>query len=965
MKPFLLFPWDRPFLPALLETVFSVTGGSPEKALLILPNSRPRRYITDLYAHEKRPLFLPKIMTLEECAGLCLRHQGFAFLPSASLLDSVALLYKSVQTLVGQDPFLERHFKDSTLQEFWPWGQRLAGLLDEIWRTGRPIRDIANAFEGIPEQSQAICAALGRIAELYVKNLNQHQLSSFAYALSTLDPLKLPPELDGSTFTVFVCGFGVLDGWEERLIHGLWQKGCSICLHTDISLSHHAVLCHKKWIARFGASTEIMAQSAPEATSRPDITFFAGYDVHSELQALRNDLTRSLEKDETVAILPAKSNLLIPILHHLPDKNVNISIGYPLTRTLFGQFLQILLSLQERREERGYYWRDLLHLFRHPFLQNMQCPCAEDNIGDNKGDTERSEAWVLRLETAIPLGKRFQNPEDLVQELFDDERTLHFLHRLIYLFLRPFERPASLAELAQALEKLSDFLLTESGICWEDSPLELEAISRFQDAVLPALEGSLLSSEAFPFVLQKKILRATLACERIPFEADPLTGVQILGLFETRLLHFQRIFIVDCTDDLLPGTQAGDLILPEGVRVQTKLPSLEEYQERSEYTLFRLLAGAENVTFYWQEGVSRQSASDGKKSRSRFVEQLIWAEEERQGRVLSGNTPPLSAPRIRLIPHTPTQRAVTTSPALIKRLTSLCRAGLSSTQLDTFLTCPLRFARRYLLNLAPAPTLNEGEAPDLVGSFVHSLLLHLFTPFLGKRVAPGAINDKELILAVDDELKHTDLGNMPAVSYYVLRTAVLKLIGTYLAAHPPTRILELEQSIHTELVLPSLKVTLFGIIDRLDQREEGLLLIDYKTGSLKLPDSGLWLEKELFASLHEAISPTAERSKQMALLSSVRELLPSVQLPFYLVLLAEHCLKHHDLLPTNAALVKLSDGGSEAKLFNGEDLTEEERTFFCRTLVRFLVTALINTPSFEPLPGDACTYCPYAELCLL
>lgn len=45
------------------------------------------------------------------------------------------------------------------------------------------------------------------------------------------------------------------------------------------------------------------------------------------------------------------------------------------------------------------------------------------------------------------------------------------------------------------------------------------------------------------------MLLELVRAERVPFEADPLTGLQVLGMLETRLLRFSRVFLVDVTDD--------------------------------------------------------------------------------------------------------------------------------------------------------------------------------------------------------------------------------------------------------------------------------------------------------------------------------------------------------------------------------------------------------------------------------
>ena len=62
------------------------------------------------------------------------------------------------------------------------------------------------------------------------------------------------------------------------------------------------------------------------------------------------------------------------------------------------------------------------------------------------------------------------------------------------------------------------------------------------------------------------MLLELVRAERVPFEADPLTGLQVLGMLETRLLRFSRVFLVDVTDDRLPGAPIRSPLLPDSLR---------------------------------------------------------------------------------------------------------------------------------------------------------------------------------------------------------------------------------------------------------------------------------------------------------------------------------------------------------------------------------------------------------------
>ena len=65
-----------------------------------------------------------------------------------------------------------------------------------------------------------------------------------------------------------------------------------------------------------------------------------------------------------------------------------------------------------------------------------------------------------------------------------------------------------------------------------------------------------MADTPLPWPLMQAMLLELVRAERVPFEADPLTGLQVLGMLETRLLRFSRVFLVDVTDDRLPGARS-------------------------------------------------------------------------------------------------------------------------------------------------------------------------------------------------------------------------------------------------------------------------------------------------------------------------------------------------------------------------------------------------------------------------
>ena len=127
--PFLVFPWQRPFLPALKDHLNEITQGRPGSALLLVPHNRPWRYLVQHYAADGYTGLLPKVMTLSDAVASWRAFDSFAPLHTANTLDRVALLHQCINDLARDDSSLAARFARMDMALFLPWGLRLAALL--------------------------------------------------------------------------------------------------------------------------------------------------------------------------------------------------------------------------------------------------------------------------------------------------------------------------------------------------------------------------------------------------------------------------------------------------------------------------------------------------------------------------------------------------------------------------------------------------------------------------------------------------------------------------------------------------------------------------------------------------------------------------------------------------------------------------------------------------------------------
>lgn len=1013
--PIWLFSWRRAFLPDLKNALEAHGTNRPGSALIIVPHNRPRRYLTQLYRQQKKAALLPKVITLDEMTGMLRAASGNTPLASAAILDRVALLYQCVQELTHEGQMSGSPFARMDTARFLPWGVRLANLLEEMFRHGLEGADLAHVESDTAEPAAVLLGALGRIRRAYMAALAARDLSTpgleYYYAAQSLDSLAplLQPSADRP---VYMAGFYLLTGTEDVLLRKLWQAGARMCLHTDLDSAsdiahnfanntaiHRACAEHTALVRRWGATTvpapiEVLSkgslasptQSPDALPRRPEFFFFAGYDCHSQLQEVHEVLARDAahgdsDHSPSTAVVLTDNTLLMPVLHHLPNKDVNISMGYPLERSPLNRLLDALMRLRDNASEEGLpHRRDVLKCLRHPYLNMLRVTDADGN------ELFLREA-LRRLEDIIRQGSRFTDFAAASAQCKMDlaEPLACLLDQCLHTAFIAFGKAETTAEAAQCLSQLCSLLIEYGGEMWQHFPLDAEAMYRLMQHVAPALRDCIWAETPFPPAMLHALIRQVLASERVPFEADPLTGVQVLGMLETRLLHFERVLLVDAVDDILPGNSPQDPLLPDALRQALGLPDARGRERAAAHTLYRLCAGASEVHFFWQEGINRSSLFDGKKSRSRFVEQLIWQEEQARSALLVPGQGPLRTASCAVQVHSAKPQSLRKSPALDAALQKVLDAPLSATRLDAYLQCPLLFARRHLCRLSPADDLNEGDDPIAVGLCIHDTLRAMYTPWLHKEVHRGDISATTMRACFYEALEATNLRrDLPPDSLMMLETAVPMRLERFLASQPErTLILALEHKLSIPLFCNGREYTFTGTLDRLDKRDGLLHVLDYKTGRIMRGDGSLWGDTAFFARVSDILPDDCTNSNFIdtnqdiasqthmngndldfdrvdLLFNEVRERLPSLQLPCYLSMLRRAGLGQIG----DAALVELRDAGAEVRLFGGLDGEDIAAALnHCDSTLALVLRHMEHTPVFTALPGPRCTYCHYKNLC--
>ena len=927
-----------------LKTVASqlLDSKDPTNTTVVFPNRRAilffQYYISKMI---KKPAILPRLKALEDwILELYVLHETNPRIP-INEYDQAWIVYQAARKVLEVDGNVSIV---SSWEEFLPWAFRLVNLFKECDLEFTTPNNIQYP-ENVPKRAQVLLERIGKIYEMFTSQLNEQGYTTYAKIFRYLaeSDFVLPSDF------LHLVGFYALTEAENKFFKRFFNNGAMIYWHAD---PENLPELYRRWLHNWKVEPECIGESTK---SKPQFFFFEAHDLHSELKELKKRLPHKITNREPdfQAVVPFAIENVIPLAYHLPDGPVNLTMGYPLKLTGFYVFIVSLFNLvQKKHPELGYRTENLLEFLKTPYLLNMH----------------QLEQKILEY------GKPYINKENSLElQLKPDSEALD--NKLKYVFeqiIEPVEKAETPEEVASALREIFGTLREQESI----SVYEKEFLKVFLDNVLPALEDSLFAKEPMEKRGLFSLVEQIMSSMRVPFEGEPLCGLQIMGPLETRLLSFDEVFLLDVNEGVVPGIEEVNPLVPHQIRTALGLPDREREELITRYHFERLIYSAKKVHIFWQfQTIKRGEAGfEGKKIKSRYVEKLLWEEEKKQGAPLDKILDRINfgRSRVEFIPE-----GLITTDHLKKNqlhkkrvLEMLKNKPVSPTLLQEYTKCPLRFFYQKILNLDRVDI--KGEiAHDQLGTAVHDALEKYFRKLTGNRF-PKVINKTDLNI---DELFEIFKTSVEAQEFYknlsqerrfiLLETARFRL-EKFLEHHTEeTKIVALEKAFSKFFqVSDKLSVKLYGKADRIDMRTDVYVILDYKTGTFSPPGKNKLLNYERLAQLD------FQKYDEESLLMIVDHI-SDLQLPFYVYLFCESSDTETEIWDRiTAAYVDLSKTGEEKFLIRVEEVTKygnELEEFFSRItplLIKYLTLHMLESPYWYPTTDErACYYCNYTMVC--
>ncbi|MDD3161793.1 MAG: PD-(D/E)XK nuclease family protein [Bacteroidales bacterium] len=851
------------FLQLVANDLYRKFNGDLADIVVVFPNNRARLFFSEelFRAGSGSPVWSPSYMTISEL----IRSESPSTL--ADPLQLISMLYKVYCKETGM--------KES-FDEFYFWGEILLNDFDDVDKNMTDAKQLftnveeLNAYQNnldylTGEQKEELKRFFGhfdpehrtelknRFATVWNKLLSVYL--SFRQTLydegiayegmvyrEAVEKL-LREGTEALTYHTYVfVGFNVLNVAETRFFKLMQDAGKGI-FYWDYDLyflnnpQHEAATFLRKNLELFpnqlGKEHFDIFQKQEKT-----ITLIAASTENAQARYLPQWVEELSQKGSFVpsqsAVVLCNENLLLPVLHAIPQEisDINVTMGFPLAQTPLYDLIDSLVTMQTKGFDASsgkYRYSYLLPVLRHSYITKLTPRAMELEEHLTKNKSFFPKATELHKDEMLTL--LFSPAENSV--LLADY-LLNILTQLTSCF-----KPSGTSDNEQLEE--DDFLGKESLL------KAYLLINRLRS--LMQMEDIELRNTTFVRLLQQMLSVAT-----IPFNGEPVRGLQIMGVLETRNLDFDNLLLLSVNEGMLPKAANENSFIPYLLRKTFGLTTIEHTNSLYAYYFFRVLQRAKQITLMYNTSCDGMNRGE----MSRFLLQLL-AESNFQVRQMEIHSV-VSAPMEKTITIPKTEELMK---SLHQRYNTACNpkaTKLSPSALNKLIDCSLQFYFHYLAGLKQEDETTEEIDNAMFGIIFHKsaeLLYHEIKTRTGGIVTKEYLEQCEKSPLLVENIVHQAFSDSffkkdtPLEDYNGLqlinRKVVIDFMHTLIKLdkeYAPFTLVAMEYNQANELITvetPSGNVALRigGIVDRIDLKEGTLRVVDYKTGGSPLKLSAI------------------------------------------------------------------------------------------------------------------------------
>ena len=828
------------FLKESLKRIIAEQGSDLGDVTLVFNNQRPalfvKQYMRELFGET---FIMPKTLVLDD---LVAELGDVDILPNEFLLFELYHIHHKINTSDHR-----------TLEQFIPMADMMLADFSEIDRYMVNVQDIYGNLHDIKKIGEWDVS--GKELTKFQKDYLEFYKSIYRYYTELNKLLEergqayygmayrkvaenIESILDERTEeNLYFLGFNALSRCEEAIISAYVRRGCAKYIPDGddyyVSDSSHeagkfinkhlGISAIKTFEEHFKEKKTINIVTAPDNVTQAK---YAGT-LLSKMAAKQDTSEKDITIDETALVL-ADESLITTVLNSLPKEisTANITMGIPFTTTDMHSLALSILGLYAdiRKEGRMFYHKNITNLLGNPYICGLV------------GSGSKIEKVVKELTEKKFIYASLENLRNIFDHTGEDIEPIAFL----------FEAdPNNPFEVLDTVRKTAEHLQSKDVIAKESK--EMAALECLVQAIdyLDTLKEHLetVESEGSTLIEDVQTLRKIylrIAQRRhISLKGSPESGLQILGVLETRNLDFRRVILLSANEGVIPSTRSTNTLIPNSLKKAFGMPTYYEKDAVYAYNFYHLIQRAEEVYI--------MSENSGKNSESRFVQQ-VRAELAKRYKNIEITETTVSNSNKSFDNHLVTE--IEKTDEIMERLKN---KSFSPSSLSKYVKCPFRFFYESLLKVGEEEEISDVIETNELGTAIHECLREIYEPFIQRKVEKEFLQEtiKKVPEMVEEQLKKILVnGEMHEGRNDLLRNIAIMQITKFLENEisflegNSLEIVQLEETMKDPVTLEingePLELHFWATADRIDRVNGKLRVIDYKTG--KVDDNKMTVE---------------------------------------------------------------------------------------------------------------------------
>jgi hypothetical protein len=831
------------FLETAAQTIYSNHSKNDLQHIqVILPSRRAvfffKKALSDL---SELPFFAPRIESIDD---FILRVSGL------STLDNVDLYFEIYDILSKID-------SGQSFEKFMSWVPTLLKDFENI-----DFSLVADPHLLFKYMSEADAISRWELSEDYVFTTTAQSYFSFFDKISMVYEQLNQKLLDNKTCyrgmvyrkvaenpslilsqeskKYYFVGLNALSRAEEKIIETLEKAKKSECIwDTDDFYMNSQNKAGKKLriYKKSGKFGKWSFQNSYLKDSEKDVRIFELNNDSLQSKLVSNLALESANKKHVIVVLD--ENQFLPLLLNIPSLGLpfNISIGLPISNSQFAEILRMIIACFQYHEH-----NDTVKNHQATFIKIIENPVLNILITNEIGEEQ-----LRNISKSISKSKRlFFDNDWLAQNKVSSE--------IIDVFFKKGTVIDCISAIELVINRFFEVQIKDFG--------DLEFVfANVLKSKINLIKEKIKAGVELNFKSFRSLTEDLLKNQRVPFEGESDTPLQIMSMLETRCIDFECVTIMTFNEGNLPSAKKINSFFPFDASKIFGLPLYSDQDAIMAYHFFRLLQRAKTLNFIYLNG---SSEALGNKEKSRFIRQV---EEE-----LTVYNPKVKI-KYPLLHFQNTENkafknGISVEKDNISRIQDfLSSKGLSATSINDYLSCSLKFYWKYIEKIRNEDELKSQIGTDVFGTIVHKVLENLDEPFLNAKTEIGVKElkvqkeniQKELALAIKESHKQFDFDNGMNL---ILLSVVEKILEKYFLKREKElaenfRVIGIEKELFTIYSSNGTNVRLKGIIDKIESTSSFLRVIDYKTGKVE--------EKDLVVSKEENLAEILMNPKKTKL----------------------------------------------------------------------------------------------------